>query len=66
MKEAKVSINGIFFMLLGLLFIALKLTDYIDWPWWLVLLPIWGPIVFGFLIVAILLGFVGVMSKMNK
>ena len=34
-----------FFSLLGILFIALKLTNVIDWPWWVVLAPIWGPIV---------------------
>ena len=27
---------------LGLLFIALKLTNIIDWSWWLVMLPIYG------------------------
>lgn len=32
-----------FFGLLGVLFIGLKLTGYIDWSWWLVLLPIYGP-----------------------
>lgn len=25
--------------LLGILFVALKLTNYIDWSWWLVLSP---------------------------
>jgi len=24
---------------LFLLFLGLKLTDYIDWPWWLVAMP---------------------------
>lgn len=33
-----------FFSLLGILFIALKLTNVINWPWWVVLAPIWGPI----------------------
>lgn len=33
-----------FLSLLGLLFIALKLTHTIDWEWWLVLLPLYGPI----------------------
>jgi hypothetical protein len=33
------------FGLLGLLFIGLKLTGYIDWSWWLVLLPIYGGLV---------------------
>lgn len=27
--------------LLALLFVALKLTDYIDWSWWWVLSPLW-------------------------
>lgn len=31
-----------FLPLLGVLFIGLKLTDVIDWSWWLVLLPIYG------------------------
>lgn len=28
-----------FLMLLTLLFIGLKLTGYIDWSWWFVLMP---------------------------
>ena len=37
--------SGIGFMsLLGLLFIALKLTGYIHWSWFYVLMPIWIPI----------------------
>ena len=27
--------------LLTVLFVGLKLTDYIDWSWWWVLSPIW-------------------------
>lgn len=35
--------NGIgVFGLLGVLFVALKLTGYITWSWWLVLLPFYG------------------------
>lgn len=30
--------------LLAILFIGLKLAGFIDWPWWAVLLPIWGPL----------------------
>lgn len=34
--------GGIGFVgLLTILFIGLKLTDYIDWSWWWVLSPIW-------------------------
>lgn len=31
-------------MALALLFIGLRLTNHIDWSWWLVLLPLWGPL----------------------
>lgn len=31
--------------LLGILFIGLKLTGYISWPWLWVLSPIWIPLV---------------------
>lgn len=31
-----------FFSLLTIVFITLKLTDYIAWSWWWVLLPTWG------------------------
>ena len=30
-----------FASLLTVLFVALKLTDYIDWSWWWVLSPMW-------------------------
>ena len=34
--------SGISFLsLLGILFIGLKLTGYIDWSWWWVLAPLW-------------------------
>ena len=36
--------GGIGFVgLLTILFIGLKLTGYIDWSWWWVLSPLWGP-----------------------
>lgn len=33
-----------FLALLALLFIGLKLTGVITWTWWLVLLPLYGPL----------------------
>ena len=37
--------NGIgFFGLLTILFIALKLTGFIDWSWWWVLAFMWVPL----------------------
>ena len=46
MSEAKTTVNTNsigFFGLLTLIFITLKLTGYIDWSWWWVLAPLWGP-----------------------
>jgi hypothetical protein len=48
--------KGVGFMsLLALLFIALKLTGYIKWSWWLVTLPIWGGVAFILLVIVLLL-----------
>nr|DAQ68648.1 MAG TPA: transmembrane protein [Caudoviricetes sp.] len=33
-----------FLELLGLLLIGLRLAGSIDWPWWLVLAPLWVPL----------------------
>lgn len=35
-----------FLPLLTLVFITLRLTGIIDWSWWLVLLPLYGPLLF--------------------
>jgi len=53
MVKTKKSIFSIGFLdILGLIFITLKLTHFIDWSWWLVLLPVYGPLV---LVVGIIL-----------
>ncbi len=39
-----------FLGLLALLFIGLKLTNHINWPWWGVLAPLWIPVAIGALI----------------
>lgn len=39
-----------FLYALALLFIYLKLTVQITWSWWLVLSPIWIPMVIGFIV----------------
>jgi len=48
-----------FFGLLGIVFVVLKLTRYIDWSWWLVTLPFWGgfAIIGLFLIIALLMNY---------
>jgi hypothetical protein len=44
-----------FFSLLALIFVTLKLLNYIDWSWWLVLLPAYGGIVIMLVLFVILL-----------
>ena len=45
MSNGKSNGGGIgFFGMLAIVFIACKITGFIDWSWWLVLLPIWGPL----------------------
>jgi len=53
--QVSASCTEIFLVLLGVLFIGLKLTGYIDWSWLWVLAPLWIPLA---LVVAILLLFV--------
>lgn len=45
------SINGIGFgTVLFLIFLVLKLTNYIDWSWWWVTAPLWIPIAIIFVV----------------
>jgi len=49
------SSGGIGFLgLLTVLFVGLKLTNYIDWSWWWVLSPLWLGFVVVFVILLIL------------
>ena len=42
MSSSNNSSSGIgFFGLLTVLFVGLKLTNYINWSWWWVLSPLW-------------------------
>ena len=47
--------------LLGVAFVVLKLVGIINWSWWLVTLPFWGPVVF----VLVLLLVVGIIVVLN-
>lgn len=50
-----------FFTVLGIVFVVLKLTNVINWSWWIVLLPFWGQIVLC-LIIAIVIILAGVIA----
>ena len=55
MSKTSSSSGGIgVFGLLGVAFVVLKLTGYIDWSWWYVTLPFWGgaAVVLGVLLIA--------------
>jgi len=51
-KELNIEIGG-GLTLLTITFVLLKVFGYIDWSWWLVLLPTWGPIALGLGILAV-------------
>lgn len=47
------AVNSLLTGLLGIVFVTLKLTGTIDWSWWWVLSPFWGPVAI-VLVIAIL------------
>ncbi len=49
--------------LLGVLFVGLKLTKVIDWSWWWVTAPFWGPAALVLPIVGIVLLVAWVKSR---
>jgi hypothetical protein len=59
MSQQTSSSSGVGFgSLLFLLFLALKLTNTIDWSWWWVTAPLWGSVVVFVIVAAIYLFFV--------
>lgn len=55
------STGGVSFCgLLGILFIGLKLGGVINWSWWWVLAPIWGPFALALLVVLICVIIIGI------
>lgn len=63
MSEGTSSSGSIFFSLLTVLFIGLKLTNQIDWSWWWVLSPMWIPLVVVLFILAIYVSVTTVSGK---
>ena len=53
--------SGIFWTLLAVAFIVLKVTHLIDWPWVWVLAPIWIPV--GIVLAAIVVVLIVVLTK---
>lgn len=67
MSESKtVSSGGIGFTgLLAIVFITLKLTNYIDWLWWWVLAPLWVPFTLAIVLILVLLALGGSVRNLK-
>lgn len=62
-KSSSSSSSGIGVLgLLGVAFVVLKLTGFINWSWWWVTLPFWG----GLALVLFILAIVGIVYVLNK
>lgn len=59
--EKNITITPSFFIALGLIFITLKLIGIINWSWWLILLPIYGPVA----LLLLFLTFIGLIILWN-
>lgn len=64
MAENNTSSGGVgFFGLLAIVFITLKLTGFINWSWWWILAPLWGPAVLALAFLAIAFGILWMFDK---
>ena len=54
-NNINISLSGSGVTLVGVLFIALKLLDKIDWSWWWVLAPFWISAIIVLIILAVVL-----------
>lgn len=61
--------SSYFLILLGLLFIGLKLMGQIDWSWWWVLSPLWGGLAIaaaGFMLLFVFYGLYALYVSIRK
>lgn len=67
MNKQQVTIgNSWFAPVLGLIFVTLKLTNVIDWPWLWVLAPFWIPIAFAVAVLLIVASIVAIKTFTDK
>ena len=52
--------------LLGVVFITLKLTGYIDWSWWYVTMPFWGGLALSITIIIMYLAILSIKELFQK
>jgi hypothetical protein len=53
-KKLNVDLNVPILGLLGVVFVTLKLCNVIEWSWWWVTAPFWGPLVLAIVALAVL------------
>lgn len=53
MSDTSNNTGSLILGLLGVMFVGLKLTGFIDWSWWWVTLPFWGGAVVAVVIILI-------------
>lgn len=59
--------SGIGFMeALFLIFFGLKLGHVINWPWWVVFAPFWGPLILAMMLFLLSLFFEGLAKREAK
>lgn len=62
-KSTSSSSSGVSILgLLGVLFVGLKLTGFINWSWWWVTAPFWG----GLAVVALIFASIGIVLLAAK
>jgi len=55
----------LFYQLLLLLFIGLKLSGQIGWSWWIVFAPAWGYIAINF-VIGLVIGFTSTFNRARR
>lgn len=65
-KGKIIKINIDYFLLIGIVLFILKLIHVIDWPWWIVLLPIIGCFSIGFLLIGLGYLYLYIIEKREK
>lgn len=65
-KTVNVTMNPVTPGLVFLIFLVLKLTEVINWSWWWVTAPLWGPALFAVAIFSVAGLIIGICALFGK
>lgn len=65
-SQASVTSGGSLLTVVGIVFLTLKLAKVIDWSWWLVLLPFYGPLAAVLAAVVVVGGFILLLKATDR